>query len=85
MVLFRQHRGSLDEAMKTVQEVNSLQDIVDICNEPKIGPEILLEDVSIKYYCEDERINWNTYIVTAESHTKNVQFGVLGFTNGPLT
>lgn len=33
--------------------------------------------VNIKHYCFDDRINWNTWIVTDA-------VGVLGFTNGTV-
>lgn len=66
---FREHRGSLSDAMKTVIEVNSLLDIEKLF--PNDGK------LKIEYYCYDDRINWNTYIVIGE-------LGVIGFTNGNL-
>jgi len=66
-MLFREHRGSLEDSMKTVTNVESLKDIEKICN--------FKGEYKIKYYCFDDRINWNTYIVTCDDK-------VIGFTNG---
>lgn len=80
MTLFRKHRGSLDESMKTCIEVHSFDDLYKIIHE-EISPykEINRRDVSIKYYCNDYRINWpNTHIVIIDG------FGVIGFTDGEL-
>lgn len=74
-VLFRQHRGSLSDSMKTVQQVESKEDIRSI-----LPYEV--ENVDIVYYAYDDRIGWITYIVTAEFG--NNEIGVIGFTNGKL-
>ena len=36
------------------------------------------EDILVKAYCFDDRLNWNTYIVTVRN------YGVVGFTDGPV-
>jgi hypothetical protein len=69
MVLFRRHREFLDEAMKTVTEVNSIKDIEDITGYTNITVE--------KYGGFDKRIGWDTYIVCENGRG-------CGFTNGPL-
>lgn len=74
-VLFRQHRGSLSDSMKTVQQVKSKKDIKRI-----IPYEV--KDINIVYYAYDDRVGWSTYIVTAE--LSNNERGVIGFTNGKL-
>jgi hypothetical protein len=66
---FREHRGSLEESMKTIINVESLNDIQKLFPDSK--------KIEIKKYCYDDRINWDTFIVTDEN-------GVLGFTNGNL-
>lgn len=79
-VLFRPHRGSLADAMKEVREINSFKELIDQETEMLwrwyIEPKP--EEFHIKYYAEDKRIGWSTYIVTLDN------YGVLGFTNGMI-
>lgn len=73
-VLFRPQRGSLDAAMAEVREVG-MPDLV------AYAVEITGQDkpqLTVKPYARDERIDWDTYLVTVEG------FGVLGYTNGAL-
>jgi len=68
-ILFRPHRHLLDESMQEVKTVKSLNDIRKILN-LKDGEELVLE-----YYCYDDRIKWETFIVTVDGCA-------VGFTNG---
>ena len=72
MTKFRFHRGSLADSMATVREVNSLYELItalnDVCEPGK---------VLIKPYCYDDRIDWDTHIVTIDGRA-------VGFTDGPL-
>lgn len=68
MTLFRRHREFLDEAMKTVKEVDSIADIERITG---------YSNITIEPYGFDERINWDTHIVCENGRA-------CGFTNGPL-
>lgn len=70
MAIFRLHRGSLEESMKTACEVNSFADINAIIAPDKV--------VSVEKYGHDARINWDTYLVRTE-------YGVAGMTNGPVS
>ena len=74
---FRFHRGSYEDAMKTVVIVHSkkalrkhiletLKDMIDPTKQMKIDP-----------YGHDSRNNWNTHIVMWGGD-------VIGFTSGPL-
>jgi hypothetical protein len=77
---FRPHRRTLIEAMKEVKTFNSLAELIEN-QKPELaqwGVEITAENVKVTPYCYDKRINWNTYIVTLED------YGVLGFTDGPV-
>ena len=84
-VLFRPHRGSLKEAMEGVREVSSVKDIVyglglQYCE--YLSERYVISDVLVELYDErpDDRIGWDkTYIVRIDG------YGVLGFTNGPLS
>lgn len=72
---FRFHRGGLEESLATVVEFNSkeeLQKIIEESLERKLPP------IECKFYTYDKRINWNTFIISAEG------YGMLGFTDGLL-
>lgn len=76
---FRFHRGSLQDSLATTIEVNSLEELCEILksSHSELNPESLAKLVS-KHYCFDDRIGWDTWIVTIEG------YGVLGFANGEL-
>ncbi len=74
---FRFHRGSLKESLKTAVEVSNKQELCKIVNQ-EYGLMLTPDDITIKYYTEDKRIDWSTHIVTADG------IGVLGFTNADL-
>ncbi len=100
-LLFRFHRGSLDESMKTIKrfyDIESLayhisQEFIDF--EPTNTNLGKIEQHSsghtlpfagfllkIKYYCFDERIGWDTYIVTAKFTAYSDDYIPVGFLNG---
>lgn len=81
---FREHRGSLSDAMETVVEVSNISDIAAIINKSwdYFGKKV--EQIKIEFYCYDERIDWETYIVTYRLSGEE-QFYVAGFTNGNFT
>lgn len=63
-VLYRPIRSGLDEAMREVKEFDSLKDMFEyIINNSTCYSKNLL-DYYVSYYCYDERIDWETYIVT---------------------
>lgn len=72
---FREHRGSYEESMATVIEVESLADVERLMAQ-EIG---WLGPIVCELYCFDSRNNWNTWIVTLENGG-----GILGFSNGEL-
>ena len=65
-ILYRPQRSTLAEAMQEVKQFNTMEDLIDylvkvhIMNENKAFRK---EDIYIHYYCYDERINWQTYLV----------------------
>lgn len=76
-ILYRKHRGWLADSMETAQPVESVDDIRKIEDGLReFGYDLSVIDV--KPYCYDDRIGWDTYIVTVPGH------GVIGFTSGPL-
>lgn len=74
-MLFRSHRGTIEESMETAIEVETLEDIAKLLNLEQFGIET---NLVANHYCMDERIDWDTYIIT------NRNYGVVGFTNGDI-
>ena len=72
MFLYREHRGSLSESMKTVKEMKAFTDLKLLIESSHGEGEITIEP-----YCCDSRINWNTHIVCLNG-------AAVGFTNGPV-
>lgn len=76
-MLFREHRGSLEDSMTTVIELKDRKDLIAHCDRifPDCRP-IQSDHLQFTACGSDERIGWNeTYIVTLRG------WGVLGFTN----
>lgn len=74
-MLFRKHRGSLDDSMPTIKEVETLSDVLAYLNEDWIGEHI--DKLTCEYYCFDARINWHCWIVLWKGQA-------VGFSNGQL-
>ena len=77
---FRLHRGGLDESLATTTEVESRDDLIAFLKKDLglFGIAVSEENFRVAYYGYDERIGWDTYIVTIEG------YGVAGFTDGLL-
>jgi hypothetical protein len=73
-VLFRFQRGGLTESMATIQEFSTLEELARIVSETY--PEDA-RSISVKPYCFDERIGWDTHIVSLGGDA-------IGFTDGPI-
>jgi hypothetical protein len=67
--------------MATAREVISLDDLVsDIQKSLRpFGRNVTINQVTVKPYCYDNRIGWDTHVVIIEG------YGVYGFTDGPLS
>jgi hypothetical protein len=79
--IFRHHRSSLEDSMKTAIEVRSIDDLVLELQKRFTFWVIKPSDIHIEEYMPwaDTRIGWEkTYLVTLSGK------GVVGFTNGPL-
>ena len=66
-VLYRPHCETLTDAMKLVKEFNTVEDMLNwICEDSEIcGKEMIaVEDINLSYYGYDERIDWQTFVVT---------------------
>lgn len=74
-MLYRDHRGSLDDSMKTVVSLPAtrLALFCHLYKEPFM-PEFKIQDLEVKAYGYDPRIKWHTHIVTIKGNA-------VGFTN----
>lgn len=79
-IKFRPHRGDLVESMNEMIEVESKSELIDILRKEleKYGIFISDEAVKIEPCGFDNRINWDTYVVTSDGCV------VIGYTNGDL-
>ena len=81
-VLYRPHRGSLDDSMREMVEVNDFSQLVRHMRReveswyPKIEMPTE-ENTKLEPYAFDSRIGWNTYLVVVNGNA-------WGYTNGPL-
>lgn len=83
MVKFRLHRGMLADSMKTLTEINSIDDIRAIVEQDYRGFDMPVREIKIDRYAYDRRIDWDTHIVTAKFHIDPRTY-VIGFTNGMI-
>lgn len=96
MALYRKHRGSLDESLKTTVIVKNIDDIRNIIYEDLLMWEDALKkdgmlfnknsfDINIGPYGRqlDNRCGWYTQLVTADLEEKG-KFIVIGFLSEPL-
>ena len=75
---YRDHRGSLEASMLSVREMPNRAALVEHLRETYGRHELVRDDlIEVKHYCYDERIGWDTWIVTLNG-------GAVGFTDGPL-
>lgn len=80
MIKYRQHSGGLKESMQEIVEIKTKGDLVRILLEnyaPYIT-NITLDNVHIKPYGYDERIDWDTHVVTIDG------VGAVGFTSAMI-
>jgi hypothetical protein len=80
MRLVREHRGGLDESMKTVQPVRDREHLVAVIRE-SLAPFARIvkpDQITVKPYSFDSRIGWDTYIIEIKG------YGVWGMANGPI-
>lgn len=79
MILFRPHRGTLEDAMRDVVEVATMADLHQVA----AGDDALDVRVEPHWMEVDERNGWaQTYIVTVYLRDTKMLVGVAGFTNG---
>lgn len=81
MTLFRLHRTFLDDSLKTLTEVSSLNEVVEYCKNEFLGYPIY--NLTCEYYYKDIRLeDWHkTYMIKCFVEGTQV---VLGFSNDNL-
>lgn len=89
---YRPHRGSLHKAMAEVVELQDRSELIAyLAND--LGFQLDDADVRVEPYCYDDRIGWNTHIVTVRNKATpsgmryfrsmgDDYFGAIGFTDG---
>ena len=78
MFRYRDHRGLLSDAMKTVREFETRSDLVKYLQgdiDKFVPGKYDCQKITIEPYGFDERIGWDTHIVHLDG------YGVFGFTN----
>jgi hypothetical protein len=97
-VKYRPHRGSLDDAMREVVEIDGRAALLRVLNNEMGAWGYMIDDadVRIERYVFDERIGWDTHIVTIRNKRNKAgiwyfgedmgpdYFGAVGFTNGAV-
>ena len=80
-MLYRRHRGSLNEAIKNLVEFNTEEDLFHIVQKDYEG---LVEIARIEFggYIYDQRIDWHTYQVIAHFTKPKKSTSIVGFVNG---
>lgn len=79
--LIREHRGGLNESMKTVRPVRDREHLVAIIRETlaPFGKAIEPEQITVEPYGGlDSRIGWDTHLICIKG------YGVWGMANGPI-
>tara|TARA_R110000851_G_scaffold120002_1_gene248097 strand:- start:37308 stop:38399 length:1092 start_codon:yes stop_codon:yes gene_type:complete len=75
--LFRWHRGTLSESMATKTECGTRAQLLSILqSEPQLA-KVADGQVELKWHTYDDRIKWDTWLVTIDGHA-------VGMTNGEL-
>jgi hypothetical protein len=81
-ILYRPHwlGGELNESLEKAITIKSRAELISIIREQLFHwyVEFTDDQFHVEQYDYDERIGWDTYIVTLDG------YGVLGYTNGPL-
>jgi hypothetical protein len=85
-VLYRYHKGSLDNSMETMRVVTSKKHLIEVVSHQMDQPCVSVE---IKPYGYDDRIGWNTHIVLAMFESHQALFNTknpipVGYTNDDL-
>lgn len=80
---YRDHKGSLNESMKTQTEFHTISDIINHLNSfyNDYGKKVV--EIKFKHLGYDSRIDWNTYYVL-QRYDGEKSFTVAGMSDGIL-
>lgn len=73
MIKYREHRGSLEESLKTSMKFDKINELLDFIIEKSNIPIRHKGNIKIFYYGYDKRCNQELFIVSLED------YGVFGF------
>lgn len=77
MIKYRPHRGSLEDAMKDMQQFNDISDMLWYIERATQGAVSVNDIVISQSYGEDERIGWKSW-----RYVCTVRYGDLKYDNG---
>jgi len=81
-IKFRFHRGALADSLETLVQFSNKDELYNYIIQwlySLPGNKVIThDDIAVKYYCYDSRINWDTYLVTIKD------WGPVGMTDGPV-
>ncbi len=72
MTQFRPHRGQLEQSLREVVDVDSFDELISVLD---LLLQATTDNTKLEYYCYDDRIGWETYIVLVNGNA-------VGFTDG---
>lgn len=73
----------LDEAMKNVAEVHSVAELKEFIAKNYEGV-FNIDTLKCRYYCEDRRIKWHTYLITADLLDGSYKQQAVVFADSPM-
>jgi len=68
-------RTTIDESIETITVFHDYAELLDLLTS-EYG-DLSKKHINIDYYCFDDRLNWDTYIITANGE-------VIAYTDGPI-
>lgn len=75
---------SLDESMERAKEVNTIKELKDCINNHFGGVYFDLDTLKCCFYCDDSRIGWHTYLITADFADGTYKQQAIVFADGPV-
>lgn len=67
IILYRPHQGDLEDSMRKVEKFNSLKELLQYIVK-QFNNAFAIDDIYIKYYCYDSRIDWDTFLITTKTY-----------------
>jgi len=74
---------SIDDAMKQVTEVHTLDELKAYIRD-KFDDYYDLDTLESKFYCHDSRIGWTTYLITADLSNGSYKHQAVLFADTPI-